>query len=162
VLSRYLLSAGSEKRQKLSKFTSILVAICSLVGVLVGASMNYFFTIETQEKKLWAELRTTAYVDYVQNTALSKISEDKELERVNALRDIARFRITLYGSKPVVETLARYETLEYGTPEWEKTSVALFKSIRNELLPKKQQVLDQDIRKLLFPTKYKEKPATGR
>jgi hypothetical protein len=136
--------------------TPLLVTLSSLIGVLLGATLQYFITLETQEARLWAELRTKAYISYLENTARLLVLEDKaKLEEARALRNSARFSIALYGSRRVVEKMAAYGPLEEkasGSKEFEKASVELFDAMRNDLLPRRERASDL-FYPILFPSK---------
>ena len=134
----------------------LLVAVSSLIGVLLGAGLQYFITLRTQEARIWNELRTKAYISYVENTAKLGVMEDPEgLTKARALRNSARFSIALFGTKTVVEKLGKFAPIEgeRGSGKFEEYSVELFEAMRNELLPKDEIVTSGLLYPILFPGK---------
>ena len=130
--------------------------------------LQYFFTLETQEAKLWSDLRTTAYISYIENSAKMKVFDDRaKLEdawdRARALRNAARFSIALYGSGEVIEKMAAYAPIEERSSDknFENASLELFAAMRNEILPKHEKVSVELLYPILFPSKVYNKGNVG-
>lgn len=141
----------------------LLLATFSLVGVVLGVTLQYFNTMKIEKEKHWDELRAKAYIQYVENTAKLNVLEDKEkLSEARSLRNSARFQIALYGSKKVIQQMQIYTRWEdnrpaEGSPQersFEDSSLLLFNSMRNELMPPNEKVNDDDLRPILFPSKF--------
>lgn len=106
--------------------TALAVAL-PLVGIVVGAILQYFFSHFTERRKELRKLRSEAYVDY-----LRSVSESPRLPAgdATALREFlvklteAKTRLCVYGSAKVIDALADIEAggAKIATPE----QVALF------------------------------------
>lgn len=141
--------------------SSVLITlVCSLIGVMVGATLQYYLTLKTQEAKQWSELRSKAYIQYVENTTRvvtlegEKKKDPAKLAEARVLRDSGRFLIALYGSKSVVDLMESYiETEKHPESErFKKISAELFAAMRNDLLPGSDTVSAPLLRPILFPS----------
>lgn len=144
-----------------SKTNPLLIAMFSLIGVILGATLQYFITLKTEKEKLWADLRTKTYIQYVENTSKLNVLEDKAKQaEAKSLRNSARFLIALYGSKDVIEQMKKYARWEDNRPqtgspqeeEFKKSSLILFNAMRNELMPSNERVDVEALRPILFPS----------
>jgi hypothetical protein len=142
----------------------------SLIGVIAGATLQYFLTLKTQDARLWAELRTKAYIQYVENTTKfnvlqgAGIQDRAKLTEVHALQESGRYLIALYGSKAVVDAMARYLQLETqpASEKFRTVSTELFAAMRNDLLPVTEAVPAQLMRPILFPAQVARESRTIR
>ena len=141
---------------------AVLIAMFSLIGVIIGATLQYFINMKIQKEKLWDDLRTKTYIQYIESTSKLNILEDKEkLSEARSLRNSARFLITLYGSKEVVQQLNGYVKWEDNRPEkgsrqeedFIKSSLLLFDTMRNEMMPSNERVDTEVLRPILFPSR---------
>jgi len=115
-----------------------------------------FFSKASEERKHKQNLQTQAYVDFLRAVAGLAIARrfgdrSEKLENVTLLAD-AKARISIYGTKPVVESLAEFlrgdETLNsLGS---KKAFVKVCQTIRSESLTADQAVLDRDVSQLLL------------
>jgi hypothetical protein len=89
-------------------------AIFSFLGIIIGASLQYFFTRHLDNQKHRRELRTKAYTDYLNcvcelaNFGRRQSQEGRELSAKTA---DAKARICLYGSPSAVSSFATFERL---------------------------------------------------
>ena len=89
-------------------------AIFSFLGVVIGASLQYFFSRHLDSQKHQRELRTKAYTDYLNcvcelaNFGKRQSQEGRELSAKTA---DAKARICLYGSSSAVAAFATFERL---------------------------------------------------
>ena len=139
------------------------MATFTLIGVVLGAGLHYLSTIKIEKEKHWDDLRAGSYIQYVENTAKLSALEDKEkLEEARSLRNSARFMIALYGSKDVIQQMKSYAMWEENRPEkgspqedkFKESSLLLFNSIRNEIMPPNESVDKDDLRPILFPSEF--------
>jgi hypothetical protein len=146
--------------------TSVLVTICSsLIGVIAGATLQYFLTLKTQDARLWSEHRTKAYIQYVENSTKVNVlqreatQDPAKLAEARALRDSGRFLIALYGSKSVVDTMGRYTQFEKdpGSEDFRSSSTELFTAMRNDLMPCSDRVPAPVLRPVLFPEQVSQR-----
>lgn len=88
-------------------------AIFSLLGIVTGALLQYFFTRHLDLQRSRREARTKAYTDY-----LLCVSEHANTARHISLQEVrnlaaktadAKCRICLYGSSSVIEAFAAFE-----------------------------------------------------
>jgi hypothetical protein len=96
--------------------SSIFAPLLGLIGVIVGAMLaaasQYYFSRRTESAKNYQTLRTTAYVDFIRSTAEIAMSQkvqdrEKELEGSINMAD-AKARIGIYGSERVVAAIATF------------------------------------------------------
>lgn len=152
----------SEKKQT---STAVVATLSSLVGICVGAILQYVFTLQIEQRRLWSDLRTKSYVAYIENTTKAITLEDSgKQQEAAALRDSARFSIGTYGSKSVVEKMARYAPLSVVASEElsnaekaaaEDASLELFSAMRNELVPEAERVSNGQLYPIFFPNKVR-------
>src|SRR5881628_3341481 len=89
----------------------MLIAFFSFLGVIVGASLQYFFMRLLEERKQRRSLQTKAYTDYIQAVAESRhMSLYTEQASIFARLADAKTRICLYGSPEVIARLAEFES----------------------------------------------------
>lgn len=147
------------------KVSSLFVTMCSsLIGVLVGAFLQYFLTLKTQDARLWSELRTRAYIQYVENsTKFNSLRNEQtdpvKLAETRALMNSSRYLIALYGSKGVVEKMELYTQWENqpGSDDFRTAARELFTAMRNDLLPGSDAVPAEQLGPILFPSQVETK-----
>jgi len=131
----------------------VIPLISSVTGILLGGTIQYFVTVTTQDARLWAELRTKAYVQYIDNTAKLALQDPAKKEEARALRIAARYAIGLYGSKRVAQTMAEYapvEHLDATTEDIRRRVVDLLVAMRDDLVPQDQQVDAKTMSTVIF------------
>jgi hypothetical protein len=93
---------------------TLTTAIFSLLGLIIGASLQYVFTRHLESQRHHRELRTQAYGDYLRSVSeLAHLNDplgSQERDAIAAGTD-AKARICLYGSKEVIRAFAQFETL---------------------------------------------------
>src|SRR5664280_2040908 len=95
----------------------VLIVISSLIGVILGATLQYFVTTKIEKEKHWDELRAKAYIQYVENTAkLGVLGDEAKLAEARSLRNSARFQIALYGSKNMIQEMKAFAKWEDNNP----------------------------------------------
>ena len=89
--------------------------IYSLLGLVVGAVLQFYFTRHLDSKKHQRELRSNAYADYLQcvsehaNMAFQKNSP--EGRQLGAKTADAKARISLYAAPVVISAFAAFERM---------------------------------------------------
>ncbi len=137
--------------------TSLWIApLLSLLGVMAGASLQYYFSRSTEARKQLMMSRTTAYVDFIRATAGIALYQrrgnaEKEDENIALMTD-AKTRIAVYGSKPVVEALAAFWRggAALNSPERLHAFVVVCQRMREDSTAKEEPVLDKELSQLLF------------
>jgi hypothetical protein len=140
----------------MSTIQIILTSVLPILGVLLGAGLQYYFSRETEAKKQLETLRTMAYIDFIRSASelaiYQRIKDPKKESEAHLLMIDSKTRIAIYGSKAVVNNLATFWRggPAFDTPEKMKTFTLLIQIIRNECLSKDQVVFDKEISQLLF------------
>jgi hypothetical protein len=89
----------------------MLLAFFSVLGIVVGASLQYLFTSFLEERKHQTSLKTAAYSDYIRAVAESAhLNLSRDEAKLQARLADAKTRICLYGSPEVVDRLAQFES----------------------------------------------------
>ncbi|TYL41005.1 hypothetical protein [Dickeya sp. ws52] len=91
-----------------------LIPYLPFIGVVIGASLQYFFTRHIEYSRSLRDMKTKAYTDY-----LKSVSEQAQISSgdIEKCREIlgktadAKGRICLYGSAPVIQAFAEFEKL---------------------------------------------------
>ncbi len=90
----------------------ILTAVLPMLGVVVGAALQYWITRSSERQRQTELLRDQAYADYLrgvaQQGAAARFGVPKREEILWTVAD-AKARITILGSTRVCEALARFE-----------------------------------------------------
>ena len=90
-------------------------AIFSFFGIVVGASLQYFFGRHLDDQKHLRELRTKAYTDYLlcvcEHANLARQKQSAKGRELFVKTADAKSRICLYGSASSVNALALFERL---------------------------------------------------
>jgi hypothetical protein len=92
---------------------AVLAPVLSLLGVIVGASLQYLYNRTSENRKHVTALRTAAYVDYLQAVALlgrNRPATSEKFTDALALAANAKTRICIYGSDAVVRQLALFDS----------------------------------------------------
>jgi hypothetical protein len=111
------------------------IAFLSFLGVIVGASLQYFFTRFLEERKHRQSLKTTAYTDYIRAVSeAAHIALHDERPAVLARLADAKTRICLYGSPEVVAALTEFEHLGgvIGNEQQRATFLKVVKAMRGD------------------------------
>ena len=91
----------------------MLVALFSLVGYIIGAALQYYFTRLLDTKQHYRDLRTNAYLDYLGAVAEQTNTSWREggLPDGHSLARVAdaKCRICLYGSSAAIRSFAEFE-----------------------------------------------------
>lgn len=90
-------------------------AIFSLIGLVVGAVLQFLFTRHLDNKKHQRDLRAKAYADYLlcvsEHANLGHQKSSTEGRQLGAKTADAKCRISLYGAPPVISAFAAFERL---------------------------------------------------
>ena len=142
--------------RNLMEIDIILNALFIIIGVVVGSTLQYWFSKASEAQKHQQNLKTEAYVDFLRGTSGISIAQKnknlKKEEEFTMLLTDAKARIAVYGGKEVIESIANFwrggATLD--TQDRFHSFIDICQAIRNESLPKEQSVLDKEISQLLF------------
>jgi hypothetical protein len=115
----------------------LIIATLPLLGVLVGAFLQYFFTRHIETQRYQRELRTQAYLDYIKSVSgLAHLNDPQGSQERDLLAGAAdaKARICVYGSGSVIEAFAAFERLGaiVGSPQQRRSFVAMIAAIRKD------------------------------
>lgn len=94
-----------------------IAAVLSLVGVLLGAGLQYYFGRTLEGRKQLALQRGQAYVDYFKAVALAAQQGRSKNSLAVSERDVlaqvanAKVRVCIYGSSTVIKHLSEFEAI---------------------------------------------------
>ena len=130
----------------------VLTAIIGITGVLVGAVTQYIFTRATESMKHYQELKSHAYTDFIKafsGLAISQKNHSDDEKYKIQLTD-AKVRISVYGSKQVIQSMADFlrDYSALNSQEAMDAFTNLIQKIRGDT--KKEKVPDDQIHLLLF------------
>ena len=111
-------------------------AILSFFGLIVGATLQYFFTRHIENQRHIRDLRSKAYMDFMKTVCELANMRPKEGSRERnelAQRTAdAKARICLYGSPKTIQAYSKWEQLgpNMGTEEQRTAFVEMVKLMR--------------------------------
>jgi hypothetical protein len=142
----------------LDNISSFLIAALPILGIVIGASLQYFFSKSSEARRQLTTLRNQAYIDYLQCFA-----EIKHVGQVNsesrgkilAKATEAKTRIIIYGSTAVVEALIRFEKLgaTLDSPEAIEAFLVLCSIMRKENIGRFKKTKPKELSVILFNSK---------
>lgn len=132
----------------------MIIALLPVLGVVLGASLQYFFSKSAESRKYLATLKTQAYIDYLRCVAESAhVGRDnpKVRKEIFAKAADAKTRISIYGSSAVIAALASFEEMgaTIDSPQSEEKFLALCNAMRGESNGKEKTTPDA-LKMILF------------
>lgn len=93
----------------------MFTAFLSFVGLVIGASLQYFFTRHIENQRHIRELSSKAYMDYLKTVSelANYRPKEKTKERIDLMVKAAdsKARICLYGCRKAIHAFSRFEEL---------------------------------------------------
>lgn len=90
----------------------MLITFFSVLGIVVGASLQYLFTSFLEDRKHHTSLQTAAYSDFIRAVAeAAHMNLNSDEAQVRFRLADAKTRICFFGSPEVVARLAEFEKL---------------------------------------------------
>ena len=131
------------------QYQSIVVAIFSLFGVLLGGGLQYLFGRALESQRQLTLQRSESYVDYFKALALAR--NDRSREILSMAAD-AKARICLYGSINVIECLYDFEAAGANTnsSNGQDAIIRLLKEMRTDIRKNVRFVNESHLREVLF------------
>lgn len=134
----------------------IVNALIAILGIILGAILQYLFTKWMEMYKHRQYLQSQAYVDFLKSVSYIAVSQkyddtQKEIEAIMSLTD-AKSRVCIYGSKSVVKKMSYFFKV-YGilnSPEAKNAYTDVAKCMRHETVSKNEFVETEDLMHLLF------------
>lgn len=127
------------------------LAILPLIGVVLGAGLQFLLTRATAREQQAGTLRSQAYADYLRAVAAAgHLRSDEDLR--NAHRDAAdaKARIAVYGTVDVIKALARFE--KTGAVLSDGSASCAFVSLVSAMRPKSRYVSESELELILLGT----------
>lgn len=129
----------------------IVAGLFGLLGVAVGALLQFWFNRRIGQEARYLELKSTAYSDYV--NAVGAVAFASAQERPQALEKVtaSKGRICVFGDARVVNALVNLErtSLNLANPEAQNAFVALLQVMREQSIAV-DSVAEGDFRELLL------------
>lgn len=124
------------------------IAFFPLLGVAVGAGLQFIASRANERDRQVNQLRDEAYADYLRAVAASAHlrSDDDLVEALKAAAD-AKARIVVYGASEVIAALARFEGA--GSNLTSESSVVAFVALIGAMRPGRD-VSEKEIMQILL------------
>jgi hypothetical protein len=135
-------------------WSAVFGALLPLLGVLVGAALQYWFSRAAESKKQFEVLQRQSYVDYLRAVASAAHAQSPEAHRTAVTNAAdAKARIAVYGSSSAVEALAEFE--ESGPILDNPRSIEYFLRLASAMRPKGDQPKIDALRLVLVGRNHK-------
>lgn len=133
------------------------LAILPLIGVMLGAALQFWFSRSAERNKAIEALRAQAYVDYLSGVAsLAHVVNADDVRLANRCLADAKARIAVYGSSQIIGALARFE--ESGAILARGQDVKPFLSVVASMRSELPFVAEQDLELLLLGRREQSNP----
>ena len=140
------------------------LAILPLIGVVIGAVMQHYFSRHAEKQKHYVLLKTQAYVDFIKAVAkFAQAAKTDPNERLKILGEAAdaKTRICLYGSSQVIKALSNFEKMgaNLSKPETVEVFLVLVQQMRKESVGESDQAISKELELVMFGVSYSENMA---
>jgi hypothetical protein len=130
--------------------------ILPLIGVIIGALLQFIFSKNKDNRQLKRSLETQAYTDYLKaivglSMAQQFNDESEKRKYLSALTE-SKSRIAIYGSKAVIQSLSQFERAgaQVKTEEQKLLFIRIGQTMRNSNINIAETVDDNDFSQLFF------------
>lgn len=135
--------------------TNLTIAILPLVGVVLGATLQFWLSRTADREKNADALRSQAYADYLRAVAVAgHLRSDQDLRDAHLDAADAKARIAIYGSAQVINALSRFE--EAGAVITEGPSAQAFVSVVSSMRADSNAVTNRELEILLLGTSQRD------
>lgn len=136
-------------------------ALLPLIGIIIGAFLQYYFSRHLENVRIQREARIQAYTDYLKSIcelAFPNQGESTDGSVINARIADAKCRICLYGSRKAITAFALFEErgASISTPEQYNAFISMVKIMRKDSVKSANVSIDQ-LGLILFGLNYKAK-----
>jgi hypothetical protein len=124
-----------------------------LIGLVVGATLQFALSRVGESTKAKSALRVQAYVDYIAClTDSTYLRESERKAEVLSRAANAKTRISIYGTADVISALAEFEKTgaEIRTKEQQMAILTLISTMRAESVGKQHDVSNEDLGLMLL------------
>ena len=131
-----------------------LTAVLSLIGVALGASLQYYFGRTLEGRKQLAVQRAQAYVDYFKAVAL--LAQHSGGKDHLAMAADAKVRVCIYGSPSVIRCLSAFEATGaiINSADGAVAIMELLRAMRNDTGMGDGGIGQQDFQRIVLGTKF--------
>ncbi|HKG61537.1 MAG TPA: hypothetical protein VKB05_17385 [Pyrinomonadaceae bacterium] len=120
------------------------LAILPLIGVVLGAGLQFLLTRATAREQQTTTLRFQAYADYLRAVAMAgHLRSDEDLRGAHRDAADAKARIAVYGTVDVIKAMARFE--EFGAVLSDGPASRAFVSLVSAMRPKSGDVSEHEL-----------------
>lgn len=127
------------------------LAILPLIGVMLGAGLQFLLSRANAREQQAATLRSQAYADYLRAVAAaSHLRSDEDLRDAHRDAADAKARIAVYGTVDVIRALARFE--QSGAVLSNGLASGAFVSLVSCMRPHSGDVSDHELELVLLGT----------
>lgn len=140
--------------------SSWLITILPLLGIVVGATLQFLLSRTQEANKQRQNLRITAYVDYLRGVTTTSQAQQRrdvaEEAKGNALMADAKARICVYGADDTLRALATFSRVgaQLSTRQGADAFLGLCETMRGEM--RGTGVSRDDIARVLFGFELKD------
>jgi len=140
----------------MSNFSILLAALLPVLGIIIGATLQYLYSRSSEIHKQHYISKSQAYIDYLQCVAelanIAKFQKNYKRNELLSKTADAKTRICIYGSKSVVEALANFEKSGARIDNHESAEKFLLvcQEMRKDGLGKKSESTIKDLGFVLF------------
>ena len=129
---------------------SALNSVLPLIGVLIGAGLQFIFGKTLESRKQLSLQKGQAYADYFR--AMSAAGTQGSSKETLALATDAKTRVCIYGSPEVVSRLGDFERAGaiVASGDGQAAVVRLLKAMRKDVGVANEALLEDDLRHALF------------
>lgn len=128
---------------------ALIIAVLPLAGVVLGAVLQFLLGRAGEKRKHLEALQSEAYSDYLRSVAAAAhLRSDEDLVEALKLAADAKARIAVYGSRSVIEALAKFE--ESGAVLNNDLSTESFIALVSAMRHEKSGVQSKDIHVVLL------------
>ena len=125
------------------------LATLPLIGVVLGAGLQFLLTRATAREQQTATLRSQAYADYLRAVAAAgHLRSDEDLRDAHRDAADAKARIAVYGTVDAIKALARFE--ESGAVLSNAPASRAFVSLVSSMRPESGDVSEHELELLLL------------
>jgi hypothetical protein len=128
---------------------ALMIAVVSLIGVLIGAALQYTFGQRLEARKQLGAQKAQAYIDFFR--AVTALAQDRSKEQL-ALAADAKTRICIYGSMTVVQRLGDFQRVGAvaAAGAGQAALIELIRAMREDVTSKALPIRQADLLHILF------------
>lgn len=141
---------------------NFLINILPILGVIVGAFLQFYFSKNKDNRQLKKTLEVSAYTDYLKAivglSMAQRFNDEAEKRKYLSQLTEAKSRIAIYGSKNVIKCLAEFERAgaNVTTNQQKILFIKIGQTMRNANISISETVENRDFSQLFFSIDIEE------